>query len=65
MIFRKCRKVDYLCLKINNNEIANVNQFCFLSIIIDENLTMHRVPTVMENPGKSWKKKLSWKSHGN
>ena len=20
-----------------------------------------RVPTVMENPGKSWKKKLSWK----
>ena len=21
----------------------------------------YRVPTVMENPGKSWKKKLSWK----
>ena len=33
MIFRKRRK-------INNNEIANVNQFCFLDIIIDENLTM-------------------------
>ena len=37
MIFRKRRKIDYLSLKINNNEIANVNQFYFLGIIIDEN----------------------------
>ena len=29
MIFHKRRKID-LSLKINNNEIANVNQFCFL-----------------------------------
>ena len=38
-IFLKRRKIDYLCFKINNNEIANVNQ-CFLGIIIDENLTV-------------------------
>ena len=29
MIFRKRRKIDYLSLKINNNEIANVNQSLF------------------------------------
>ena len=29
MIFHKRRKIDYLSLKLNNNEIANVNQFCF------------------------------------
>ena len=29
MIFRKRRKIDYLSLKINNNEIANVNHFVF------------------------------------
>ena len=28
MIFHKRRKID-LSLKINNNEIANVNHFCF------------------------------------
>ena len=40
MIFHKRRKID-LSLKINNNEIANVNQFWFfLGIIIDENLTV-------------------------
>ena len=39
MIFRKRRKIDYVCLKINNNKIANVNQFCFMGIIIDEKLT--------------------------
>ena len=39
MISRKRRKIEWICLKINNNEIANVNQFCFLAIIIDENLT--------------------------
>ena len=41
MIFHKRRKIDYLSLKINNNEIENVNQFFFLCIMIDENLTMH------------------------
>ena len=40
MIFRIRRKIDLSLFKINNNEIANVNQFCFLGIIIYENLTM-------------------------
>ena len=40
MIFHKRRKIDYPSLKINNNEIANVNQIFFLGIIIDDNLTM-------------------------
>ena len=40
MIFRKRRKIDYISLKTNNNEIVNENQFCFLGIIIDENLIM-------------------------
>ena len=49
MIFRKRRKIDYLSLKINNNEIANVNQFCFLGIIIDENLTMQNHVEMVTN----------------
>ena len=39
MIFHKRRKIDPLSLTINNNEISNVTQFCFLGIIIDENLS--------------------------
>ena len=49
MIFRKRRKIDYLSFKINNNEIANVNQFCFLAIIIDENLTMQNHVEMVTN----------------
>ena len=49
MIFRKRRKIDHLCLKINNNKIANVNQFCFLDIIIDENLTMQNHVEMVTN----------------
>ena len=33
MYFSSRRKVDYLSLKINNHEIANVNQFCFSGYI--------------------------------
>ena len=42
MIFRKRRKID-------NNEIANVNQFCFLGIITDENLTMQNHVEMVTN----------------
>ena len=49
MIFRKRRKIYYLCLIINNNEIAIVNQFCFLVIIIDENLTMQNHVEMVTN----------------
>ena len=49
MIFRKRRNIYYLSLKINNNEIANVNQFCFLGIIIDENLTMQNHVEMVTN----------------
>ena len=49
MIFRHRRKIDYLSLKLNNNEIANVNQFCFLCIIIDENLTMQNHVEMVTN----------------
>ena len=49
MIFRKRRKIDYLCFKINNSEIANVNQLCFLGIIIDENLTMQNHVEMLTN----------------
>ena len=49
MIFRKRRKMDYLCLKINNNEIANVNQFYFLGIIIDENLAIQNHVEMVTN----------------
>ena len=49
MIFRKCRKIYYLCLKINKNETANVNEFCFLGIIIDANLTMQNHVEMVTN----------------
>ena len=48
MIFRKCRKIN-LSLKINNNEIANANQYCFLGIIIDDNLTMQNHVEMVTN----------------
>ena len=49
MIFRKRRKIYYISLKINNNEIANVNHFCFLGIIIDENLTKQNHVEMVKN----------------
>ena len=49
MISRKRIHIDHLSLKINNNEIANVNQFCFLGIIIDENLTMQNHVEMVTN----------------
>ena len=42
MIFRKRRKID-------NNEIANVNTFCFLGKIMDENLTMQNHVEMVTN----------------
>ena len=45
MIFRKRRKIE----EKNNNEIANVNQFCFLGIIVDENLTMYNHVEMVTN----------------
>ena len=49
MIFRKHRKIDYLSFKINNNEIANVNQVCFMGIIIDENSSMQNHVEMVTN----------------
>ena len=49
MIFRKRRKIDYLCLKINHNDIINVNQLCFLCMIIDENLNMQNHVGMLTN----------------
>ena len=45
MIFRKRRKIDYFCFKIYNNEIANVNEFCFLDI----NLSMQNHVEMVTN----------------
>ena len=39
MSFHKRCKVEQVGLIINDNKIENVNQFCFLGIIIDEHLT--------------------------
>ena len=51
MIFRKRRKIEEknISFKINNDEIGNVNQFYFLGIIIDENLSMQNHVEMVTN----------------